>query len=121
MDKMFARDLRVRCVIGTKPEERKRKQTVRIGVEIECDLAPAGRSDRLEDTVNYKRLARDIVALAAGSRFFLIERLAEAVADLCLRDARIRAVTVNIRKPEALTLTREVGVEIRREARRRKG
>ncbi len=114
-DKMHIRDLEVECIIGTMPKERADPQTVRLCITLECDLAAAGRSDRLEDTVNYRDLKNELVAFLAQSTFFLIERMAEEVARICLADSRVGAVDVTVDKPGALTSARSVAVQIRRE------
>ena len=114
-DRMHIRDLEVDCIIGTMPKERTNRQTVRVNLTLECDIAPAGRSDRLEDAVNYRTLKDRLVAFIAGSQFFLLERLAEQLAAMCLEDPRVRAVDVTVDKPGALTSARSVAVEIRRE------
>jgi len=118
MDKMTIRDLRLKCFIGTRPAERKRKQAVLVNVALECDLSRAGRTDALKDTVNYARMEERIAALAESSRFFLIERLAERIAQVCLGDRRVKAVTVRVDKPAALPRAASAGVEIRRSAKR---
>jgi len=114
MDKMYIRDIRLRCIIGTKPVERKKKQWVVINVVLDCDLRKAGRSDRLEDTINYKDLKDRIAELVEKSKFFLIERMADRIASLCLETPGVRAVTVTVDKPGALTKARSAAVEIRR-------
>ena len=114
MDRMFIRDLKRKCIVGTKPEERTTKQTVIINVVLECDLRKAGRTDRLEHTANYKKLSDAIKTLTDNSRYFLIERLADRIADLCLRVAGVKAVTVTVDKPGALHQVKSAAVEIRR-------
>jgi len=114
MDKMYIKDLDLRCIIGTRPEERKRKQKVIINVVIECDLRKAGRSDRLSDAINYKTLAEKIGALAGDRKTFLIERLADRVARICLGDKGVKVVTVRVEKPSALANAAGAAVEIRR-------
>lgn len=114
MDKMYIKDIEVKCIIGTQPVERKKKQAVIFNIMLECDLKPAGRSDKLADTLNYKTLTSDIVRLVEDSRYFLIERLADRVAAKCLTDRKVRAVTVSVEKPGALAEARTVSVEIRR-------
>ena len=114
MDKMVIRDMTLRCIIGTRPVERKRKQRVIINLALDCDLSRAGRSDRLEDTVNYSRLVDRVKALVVKSRFQLIERLADRVAATCLADRGVKAVTVTVDKPGALADAKSAAVEIRR-------
>ena len=114
-DRILIRDLVVSCIIGTNKEEREHKQTVSINLAIETDLAPAGSSDRLEDTLDYRALKNRIVAHVEASECLLIERMAAEIADLCLREPLARAATVRVDKPGALTKAKSVAVEIRRE------
>lgn len=114
MDTMQIKDLAVQCIIGTRPEERAARQAVVMNVALECDLLPAGKSDRLEDTVNYSALSRRIAAMAEQSSFQLIERLAHEVARICLEDPKVSAVTVTVDKPKALDKARSAAVSIRR-------
>lgn len=113
-DRIHIRDLTLACIIGTRTEERQHKQNVVINIALECDLAPAGGSDKLDDTVNYKRLKDRIVGIVEDSKFFLIERLAEMIAQACLDDERVKKAFVTVDKPSALTLARSVAVEIQR-------
>ena len=55
-----------------------------------------------------------MVAIAKRGSFFLIETLAERVAETCLAHAQVNAVRVTVEKPGALPLTKSVAVEIRR-------
>lgn len=114
MDKIIIRDLTLRTIIGTFPEERREKQDVIFNIELICDLAPAGQSDRLNDTVDYKTMKKNIIAMADHSEFMLIERLAQAVADVCLADKKVCKVKVTVDKPGALRFCRSVAVEIER-------
>ena len=115
LDRIHIRDLRLRCIIGINPEERDKKQDVEINITLWADLRQAGRSDRIVDTVDYKAIKLKVVELVEGSSDWLIERLAQRVADICLEDAKVRRVRVLIEKPAALRFARTVGVEIERE------
>lgn len=114
MDKIFIRDLALRCIIGIYPEERREKQDIVINVEIHADLRKAGRSDKLEDTVDYKAIKKAILKLVDGSGFELIESLAERMADIALSDEKVQQVTITIDKPGALRFARASAVEITR-------
>ena len=114
MDRIYIRDLKVPCIIGTRPREREAVQDLLINLELECDLSAAGKSDRIEDTVNYSDLRHAIVRQVQAGRYFLIERAAEVVAGLCLADPRVTAATVTIDKPAALDEARSAAVSIRR-------
>ena len=114
MDRIFIRDLALRCIIGIYPEERREKQDVVINVEMHCDLRKAGRSDELSDTVDYKAIKKAILKLVEESGFQLIESLAESIADIALADDRIQQAVVTIDKPGALRFAKSSAVEITR-------
>jgi len=113
-ESIHLRDLRVSCVIGTLPEERKAQQEVVLNIVLRADLSAACRSDRLADTLDYARIEREVVEAVEGSSFFLLERLAEEVARVCLAPDRVDSVRVTVDKPGALPACRSVAVEILR-------
>lgn len=117
MDRIYIRDLVVKCVIGAFPAERRAKQKVVLNVVLACRPGRVARSDRLEDVVDYKAVRDDILAAVRPSRFKLIETLAEHVAAICLRHRGVRRVTVTVDKPAALRFARSVAVEITRSRR----
>ena len=111
-DQIHIRDLNLRCVVGLYPEERREKQDITINVVLYADLRKPGQTDRIEDTVDYKGVKKRIVSLVESSSSYLVEHLAQRVADLCLEDERVAAVRVTIDKPGALRFARSVAVEI---------
>ena len=113
-DRIHIRDLLVRCIIGIYPEERTVKQDVILNITLEADLHAAGRSDNIEDTVNYKSIKKAIYQMVEGSEFLLVERLADEIAVICLRDPKVMRATVTVDKPGALRFARSVAVEITR-------
>lgn len=115
LDRILIKDLSLRCIVGIYPEERMEKQDVVINIILHADYRRACQSDRIEDAVDYKKVKKKVVALVEESSFFLIERLAECIADLCLEDSRVRRVEVFLDKPGALRFARSVGVHITRE------
>ena len=115
MDRILISDLLVRCIIGVRPEERKEKQDVLINLSLFADLRKAGKSDRLEDSVDYSAVKKRILNMAESSQFYLIEALAEAVAEICLEQRAVSRAQVRVEKPSALRFARSVGVEITRE------
>ena len=114
MDKIFIRELALRCIIGIYPEERREKQDIVINVEMHTDLRKAGRSDDLNDTVDYKAIKKTILKLVEESGFQLIEALAESIADIALADQKVTQVVVSIDKPGALRFAKSSAVEITR-------
>lgn len=115
MDRILISDLLVRCIIGIRDDERKEKQDVVINLSLAVDLQAAGKSDSIKDSVDYAALKKRIVALAESSRFFLVEALAEKIAELCLEHPAVHQALVRVEKPTALRFARSVGVEITRE------
>jgi FolB domain-containing protein len=114
-DEIFIRHLHTRCTIGVHPEERKQKQDVSISISLFGDFIKACMHDDIEDTVDYSALEHSIVEMVQESSFFLVERLAERIAEVCLDYERVHKVTVTVEKPEALARARSVGITITRE------
>jgi dihydroneopterin aldolase/D-erythro-7,8-dihydroneopterin triphosphate epimerase len=112
MDKIYIRDLLLRCIVGIYPEERENKQDVIINIEMTCDLSAAAASDQIEDTVNYKAVKKEIMALVENSAFLLIERMAGEIASVCLDHPGVFQVRVTVDKPGALRFARSVAVEV---------
>ena len=115
MDRICIRDLRVRCILGINQDERHEKQDVVINLTIHTDLHPAGKSDRLEDTVDYRALKKRVLVMVEESRYRLEEALAEAIASICLDHPGVARVDVRVDKPHALRFAESVAVEITRE------
>jgi len=86
MDKIFIHALKTEAIIGIFDWERQVKQTVIIDVEISADITKAALSDSIHDTINYKRIAKRVLAFVEESSFHLVETLAEHVAMLLLED-----------------------------------
>ena len=114
MDRIFIRDLALRCIIGIYPEERREKQDIIINVEMHCDLRKAGVSDDLIDTVDYQAVKQAILKLVEDRHFQLIESLAEKIAAIALTDEKVQQVVVTIDKPGALRFAKASAVEITR-------
>ena len=119
MDRIYIRDLQLRCIIGVFPEERREKQDVVINVTIGCDHSQAARTDRIDFAVDYKSIKKNIISLVDGSEFFLIETLAERIATICLENPRVQTATVTVDKPGALRFAKSVAVEVTRNKRSR--
>ncbi len=115
LDRIYIRDLQTRCIVGIYEEERHAKQDVIINVMLEADYRAACHSDRLEDTVDYKGIKKKILEMVEDSTFFLIERLAEEVAQICLESPAVARAHITVDKPGALRFARSVAVEITRE------
>ena len=111
-DRVAIDDLRVSCVVGVHPWERRSPQQVRISLSMAVDLAPAAASGRLADTIDYADLADAAAAEAQRGRHRLLESLAEALAGLCLRRPGVREARVRVRKPAAIRGAQAAAVEV---------
>ena len=114
MDRVFIKDLLLRAIIGSNDDERVKRQDVVVNVELEADCRPAAASDAIEDAVNYRDIAKETIDLVETSSFFLVERLAEEIARVCLKDPRVARVRVTVEKPTAVRFAKSVGVSIER-------
>lgn len=112
-------DLRVRCIIGIFPWERRRLQTVSLDLEIPCDARRAAASDRVQDTVDYKAVAKEALAFTRASRFHLLETLAEELSERLLDRFGLAEIRLTASKPGAVRGSRNVGVSVVRRAPRR--
>ncbi len=114
MDKIFLSELKIDTVIGIWEWERKIRQTVVIDLEMSADIARAAATDRVEDTLNYKQVAKRIQSFVADSSFQLVETLAERVAGIVRDEFDVQWVKVRVNKPGAIRGSRDVGVLIER-------
>lgn len=114
LDRIYIRDLRARCIVGIYPEERKKKQEVELNIVIYADLRKASRSDDIHDTIDYKKIKKRVLAFVESSTCYLVERLAQRIAEVVMEEPAVCAVDVTVDKPGALRFARSVAVEIRR-------
>lgn len=114
MDIIFIRDLRIDTVIGIYDWERSIKQTVHIDLELATDIASAAASDRIEDTLNYKAVAKSVIAFVEESSFQLVETLAERIVALVREEFSVAWVRVTLNKGGAVRGAQGVGVIIER-------
>ena len=115
MDKIFIHALKTEAIIGIFDWERQVKQTVIIDIEISADIRKAALSDSIGDTLNYKKVAKRVLAFVEASQFHLVETLAEHVAMLLLEDFGIAWVRISLSKPGAIRSSRDVGVLLERD------
>ncbi len=115
-DSIVIKDLLVRGIIGVNDWEREAEQDILVNVALSTDLSRAGRTDDLADTVNYRTVAKKIIAHVEGTQRFTLEALAADIAAICLSEPGVRRARVRVEKPGALRFARSVGVEIEREA-----
>jgi len=114
LDKILIKDLVVRSIIGVDDYERREKQDVLINLIIWADLSEARETDDIRKTLNYREVNKEVVKLVEDSQFFLVEALAEKIAQVCLRHEKVKKVKITVEKLGALRFAKSVGVEITR-------
>lgn len=113
-DRVFLRGLTAECIIGFIDWERRVRQTVVIDLEVPVDCARAAASDEVADTVDYKRVAKRVLAFVEASEFKLVETLAHRLAMLLLEEFGLEWIRLQVNKPGAIRNSRDVGVTIER-------
>ncbi|MGB2895528.1 MAG: dihydroneopterin aldolase [Anaerolineales bacterium] len=113
-DRIIIKDLLLRGVIGINDWEREKKQDILINITLTGDLRAAGKSDNIEDTINYRTLTKEIIEHVEVSARFTVEALAADIAKLCLGIKGVQRAQVRVEKPGALRFAKSVGVEIER-------
>jgi dihydroneopterin aldolase len=115
MDKIFIHALKTEAIIGIFDWERQVRQSVVLDIEISADTLKAALSDSIGDTLNYKRLAKRVLAFVEASQFHLVETLAEHIAMLILEEFGVAWVRLSLSKPGAIRGSRDVGVMLERD------
>lgn len=113
-DRIFVRDLRLRGIVGINDWEREKPQDIVVNLTLFGDFSAAGESDSIEDALNYRTLTKDVIDYVESSSHFLVEKLATALARICVVDHGAERVRVRVEKPGALRFADSVGVEVGR-------
>ena len=114
MDIIYLNDLRIETVIGIFDWERQTKQTVILDIEMGTDIKKAASTDSIEDTINYKAVAKRLFAFVGESEFELVETLAERITEILLDEFSIPWCRLRLNKQGALRGVRDVGIVIER-------
>jgi dihydroneopterin aldolase len=114
MDIIYLNDLKIDTVIGVFDWERKIKQTIRFDLEMASDIRKAAASDNIEDTLDYKAVAKRIIAFVEESQYQLVETLAEKVAEIIINEFNVPWVRIRLNKKGAVRYANDVGIIIER-------
>ncbi|BAS59384.1 dihydroneopterin aldolase family protein [Leptolyngbya boryana NIES-2135] len=87
--------------MGALPEEQILGQWFEVDLTLWLDLSKPGRSDVLADTLDYCNVIDDVQTLIKTSKFLLLEKLAETIADKILNYQQVNQVQVKVVKPAA--------------------
>ncbi len=114
MDIVYLNDLRVDTVIGINDWERRTRQTVILDIEMAADIKKAAKTDSIDDTLDYKAVAKRLIAYISESEFSLVESLAEHIANILIEEFKVPWCRVRLNKKGAVRSVRDVGVIIER-------
>lgn len=114
MDIVYIRDLKIDTVIGIFDWERRIRQTVSIDLEMATDIRKAAASDDIKDALDYKAVAKRLIAFVSESEFLLVETLAEKVAAIVLTEFNVPWLRLRLSKPGAVRGSQDVGLIIER-------
>jgi dihydroneopterin aldolase len=114
VDKIFLQELEIETVIGIWEWERRIRQRVRIDLELGTDVRPAAATDSIEAALDYKEIAKRVIAFVSDSRFKLVETLAESVAKIVVVEFGVPWLRLSVSKPGAIEGSRNVGIVIER-------
>ena len=114
MDIIFLKDLKIETVVGIYDWERKVKQTVILDLEMATDVKKAASTDKIEDALDYKAIAKRLISFVGESEFELVETLAEQIAEIILIEFDVPWLRLSLNKIGAIRGARDVGVVIER-------
>lgn len=114
MDIIYLHDLKVDCVVGIWDWERRTTQAVVFDLDIAIDIRRSAASDSIDDTVNYKAVAKRIIGFVSASQFQLVETLAEKVAEILMAEFPIPWLRLRLNKAGAIRGAADVGVILER-------
>ena len=114
MDLVYIHDLEIDTIIGIYDWEREQKQTITINLEMGTDIRAAAASEDIEKALDYKQVAKRLIAFVEPAEFLLIEAMAEQIAQLVMDEFKVPWLKLQLGKPGAVTGAKDVGVIIER-------
>lgn len=116
MDKIYLQDLRIQAVIGIWEWERRVRQIISLDLEMATDVRRAAATDRIDDALDYKSIAKRLTSVVEESEFKLVETLAETLARIVIQEFGVSWLRLTVSKPGAIEGSRNVGVIVERSA-----
>ena len=101
-------------MIGIFDWERDIRQAVSLDLEMDYDIRAAAKTDSIDDTLDYKAVAKRLIRYIERSEFQLVETLAERCAEIVLAEFPVERLKLKLSKPGAVRGSSAVGVIIER-------
>ncbi len=117
MDIVYIRDLRVDTIIGIFDWEREVRQTISLDLEMATDISKAAETDDIQYALDYKAVAKRLIAFIEDSEFLLVETMAEKIAAIVQQEFAVPWLKLRLSKPGAVRGSRDVGLLIERGSR----
>ena len=114
MDIVYIRELEIETIIGIYDWEREQRQVESLDLEMGTDISLAANSENIENTLDYKAVAKRLIGFIEGSEFFLVEAMAEKISEIVLEEFSVPWLKLRLGKPGAVTGSKDVGVIIER-------
>lgn len=114
MDIVYIRELEIETIIGIYDWEREQKQIVSMDLEMGADNRVAASSENIENALDYKAVAKRLIEFVESSEFFLVETMAERIAEIVMQEFSVPWLKLRLGKPGAVTGSKDVGVIIER-------
>ena len=114
MDRIFLSEMKIETTVGIWEWEKRIKQQVIIDIEMSANIKKAAATDQIEDTLNYKAVAKSVRKLVEESSFQLVETMAEKISELVIGEHNVSWVKVKVNKPGAIRGSKGVGIIIER-------
>jgi len=112
MDEIFIKDLLIRGVIGISEHEREQPQDILVNITVFTDSTKAAHSDDVNNSVNYRTIAKKTLAYVETAKRYTVEALAADIMALVLLENNVEGARVKVEKPGAVRFSRSVGIEI---------
>lgn len=114
MDKIYLHGLQCECVIGVWKWEQQITQTLVLDIDVATDISSAAKSDDLQDTLDYQKLADRVIEFAQAKPYDLMETLIEQLAEMILKEFSLPWVRIQLDKGGAVKHVKHVGIVIER-------
>jgi dihydroneopterin aldolase len=114
MDNIFISELKIETQIGIYEWEQKVAQTIQLDLEVGLPGEHAAKSGKIADTIDYSKIVGRIEQLFRDQHFQLLEKAAEAIAEMILHDFGAPWARISIAKLGALRNVKKLGITIER-------